>query len=99
MKKLIALILLLAVCFSCAAAAETGITIDNIRESVVGLDEPMELRDGTSRPIINFDNAATTPALQPVMDEVNEKLAKYGSIGRGFSVKSDYSTDLYLQYA
>ncbi|MBR5344914.1 MAG: aminotransferase class V-fold PLP-dependent enzyme [Clostridia bacterium] len=95
MKKLLVFVLLLSVCFSFSALADSGITIDNIREYVVGLDEPMELRDGTLRSIINFDNAATTPALQPVMDEVNEKLAKYGSIGRGFSAKSDYSTELY----
>ena len=95
MKKLIAGLLLLALCLSGSAVAETGITIENIRDYVVGLDEPMQLLDGTTRPIINFDNAATTPALRPVMDEVNEKLAKYGSIGRGFSAKSNYSTDLY----
>ena len=70
-------------------------TIDNIRSYVVGIDEPVELEDGTTKPLINFDNAATTPALQPVVDEVNAELAMYGSIGRGFSQKSNHSTDLY----
>ncbi len=70
-------------------------TIDNIRGYIVGLDEPVELRDGSTQPLINFDNAATTPALQPVADAVNEELKMYGSIGRGFSQKSDHSTDLY----
>ena len=46
--------------------AEPAYTIDNIRDYVVGLNEPVELSDGTMRPAINFDNAATTPALQPV---------------------------------
>lgn len=69
--------------------------INNIRNYVVGLNQPVTLADGTEKPLINFDNAATTPALKPVMDEVNEKLEMYGSIGRGFSQKSDYSTDLY----
>ena len=72
-----------------------GYTIDNIREQVVGIDEEMELESGKKSVVTNFDNAATTPALQPVMDEVDEQLKKYGSIGRGFSPKSDYSTDLY----
>ena len=45
--------------------------------------------------MINFDNAATTPAFKAVQDEVNEKLEMYGSIGRGSSQKSNYSTDLY----
>ena len=74
---------------------DTGFTIDNIRQSIVGVDELVSASDGGKRALINFDNAATTPALQPVMDEVDEKMKMYGSIGRGFSQKSNYSTDLY----
>ena len=70
-------------------------TIDNIRRYVVGVDEPVAMEDGSSKVIINFDNAATTPALKPVMDEVNSKLETYGSIGRGYSVKSNISTEIY----
>ena len=76
-------------------AAPAALTIDNIRDYVVGINEPVELEDGTTRPLICFDNAATTPALMPVLDEVSSKLAMYGSIGRGFSIKSDYSSDVY----
>ena len=76
-------------------AADGPFTIDNIRDYVIGLETPVELADGSTKPLINFDNAATTPALQPVMDEVSSKLEMYGSIGRGFSQKSNYSTDLY----
>ncbi len=84
-------------CFPLPAAAETApvYTIGNIREYVVGVDEPVELADGTMRPLINFDNAATTPVLRPVMDAVDRELTMYGSIGRGFSQKSDHSTALY----
>ena len=71
------------------------VTIDNIRDLAVGIDEPIELKDGTKRPLINFDNAATTPVLQPVEDEVNKEFKMYGSIGRGFSAKSNHSTDIY----
>ena len=70
-------------------------TIDNIRSYVVGVDEDIELADGTKRPLINFDNAATTPALVPVQNEVNKELEMYGSIGRGYSQKSNHSTDVY----
>ena len=80
---------------SAASSGKGGYTIDNIREQVVGLNEEMELESGQKKAVTNFDNAATPPALQPVMDEVDEQLKKYGSIGRGFSPKSDYSTDLY----
>lgn len=76
---------------------EVAYTIDNIRQYVVGVDEPVELGDGTMQPMINFDNAATTPALKPVMDAVDEELKMYGSIGRGFSQKSNHSTDLYME--
>lgn len=70
-------------------------TIDNIRDYVVGVDEQAELENGSKKVAINFDNAATTPALQPVMDEINTELEMYGSIGRGFSPKSNHSTDIY----
>ena len=70
-------------------------TLDNIREFVIGIDEPVELSDGTTRPLINFDNAATTPLLMPIKEEVDKELLMYGSIGRGFSQKSDHSTDIY----
>ena len=90
--------LLLMICTAAAwmpAFAEEEYTIGSIRQYVAGLDEPVELADGTARPLINFDNAATTPALIPVMDEVSQKLLMYGSIGRGFSQKSNYSSELY----
>ena len=77
--------------------AEVAYTIDNIRDYVVGVDEPVELMDGSTKPLINFDNAATTPALKPVMDAVDKELEMYGSIGRGFSQKSNHSTDLYME--
>jgi selenocysteine lyase/cysteine desulfurase len=72
-----------------------GYTIDNIRDYVVGLDTPVELLDGTMTPMINFDNAATTPALKAVKDAIDKELEMYGSIGRGFSQKSNHSTDVY----
>ena len=75
---------------------QVAYTIDNIRQYVVGLEEEVELMDGTKRAAINFDNAATTPALLPVMDAVDEELKMYGSIGRGFSQKSNHSTDVYM---
>ena len=103
MKKWLAMFIILTLSISMLSAcgkgeapkAEDGYNLDNIRDYVVGIDEEMELADGSKKTVTNFDNAATTPALQPVADEVEEELKKYGSIGRGFSPKSDYSTDLY----
>ncbi len=72
-----------------------GYTLDNIRDYIVGIDTPVELKDGTMAPMINFDNAATTPAFKAVKDAIDNELEMYGSIGRGFSQKSNHSTDLY----
>ena len=70
-------------------------TIDNIRDYVVGVDQEVELEEGGKKVAICFDNAATTPAFKPVLDEVTAQLAMYGSIGRGFAQKSDHSTEAY----
>ncbi|MCR5793720.1 MAG: aminotransferase class V-fold PLP-dependent enzyme [Solobacterium sp.] len=78
-----------------AAPEEVSYTIGNIRDYIVGVDEPVELADGTVQPLINFDNAATTPSLLPVMEAVDEEMKMYGSIGRGFSLKSNHSTEIY----
>ena len=71
------------------------VTIDNVRDHIVGIDTQITLEDGSTRTAIAFDNAATTPAFREVVDDVVEALDMYGSIGRGFSQKSDYSTDFY----
>ena len=78
-------------------SADEKITMENIRNYVVGIDEPVELKDGTRQPLINFDNAATTPSLTPVSAKVEEELKMYGSVGRGYSQKSDHSTDFVYQ--
>jgi len=39
-----------------------------VRERVVGIHQTVPLLDGSTRPYINFDNAASTPALQEVLD-------------------------------
>ena len=78
-----------------SGSSDSGYTIDNIRSYVVGVDEKIKLDNGKTKVQINFDNAATTPSLQPVLDEVENELNMYGSIGRGFSPKSNHSTDLY----
>ena len=72
-----------------------GYSMETIRDNIVGLDTPVELRDGTMKPMINFDNAATTPAFKIVEAAIAEELRMYGSIGRGFSQKSNHSTDVY----
>lgn len=69
--------------------------LSNIREYIKGLDTEVELKDGSKTVLTCFDNASTTPAFKPVEEEVSKELEMYGSIGRGFSQKSNHSTELY----
>lgn len=73
----------------------TRLSIDNARTNIVGIDSQVPLLDGSHRTYVNFDNAASTPALRPVFDKVNEFLAWYSSIHRGTGFKSQVSTDAY----
>lgn len=66
-----------------------------IRERFVGLERPVPLYGGVWRPYVNFDNAATTPALCDVAEGVSEFLDWYGSVHRGTGVKSLISTRCY----
>ena len=63
------------------------------RSEFIGLDEPVELADGTTAPAINFDNGATTPSLVSALEEIQAQLPLYGSIGRGKGQKSGHSTE------
>lgn len=67
----------------------------NIRDLFYGLDTPVKLKDGSEVPAICLDNAATTPPLKQVVEEVNKQLLSYSSIGRGKGQKSDHSTQVY----
>ena len=77
------------------SSKDTRTRTAEIRRMVVGIASEVALADGSNVPVINFDNAATTPALLPVMEEVNKQLAYYGSIGRGKGQKSAHSTEIY----
>lgn len=71
------------------------LTIDTVRENIVGIDAQVPLLDGTARPYVNFDNAASTPALRPVLDKVNEFMTWYSSVHRGSGFKSQIATEAY----
>jgi selenocysteine lyase/cysteine desulfurase len=68
-----------------------------LRDRVVRLDRPVPLLDGTLRPYVNLDNAATTPPLKDVADAVAEFLPFYSSVHRGSGFKSRLSTLVYDQ--
>ncbi len=69
--------------------------IEQIRQEIVGIDRQVPILDGSLVPYVNFDNAATTPALRPVYDAANEFLLDYSSVHRGTGYKSRHSSELY----
>jgi cysteine desulfurase/selenocysteine lyase len=67
----------------------------DVREQIVGIDQHVPVLDGGTRPYINFDNAASTPALRSVLDTVNEFMNWYASVHRGTGFKSRLATQAY----
>lgn len=53
------------------------------------------LKNGSYIPYINFDNAATTPPLTPVIEEINNLYPYYSSVHRGVGYKSILSSNYY----
>ncbi|MBP2654042.1 MAG: Cysteine desulfurase [Firmicutes bacterium] len=66
-----------------------------LRSLVVGLKEKVPLINGEYVTAINFDNAATTPPLKSVLEEVVNFIPWYSSVHRGTGYKSILSSDLY----
>lgn len=71
------------------------VSLENIKNLVVGYEVEVPLLDGSTRRYINFDNAASTPVLKPVMDALNAFMSYYSSIHRGTGFKSQLCSELY----
>ena len=69
--------------------------LSGVREQIVGIHRRVPVLDGSTRPYINFDNAASTPALRGVMDTVNDFMEWYSSVHRGTGFKSRIATQAY----
>lgn len=74
---------------------EERMTLQNARHMIVGADVQVPLLDGSHRRYVNFDNAASTPALRPVYDKVNQFMTWYSSVHRGTGFKSQIATGAY----
>jgi cysteine desulfurase/selenocysteine lyase len=77
---------------STAAKKNGSLSIHDIRKYVVGIDEPVPLLDGSHRPYINLDNAASTPTISLITDKVNDFLRWYSNVHRGTGFKSKLSS-------
>src|SRR5436190_17501919 len=69
--------------------------LSDVRERIVGIHQQVPLLDGKNRQYINFDNAASTPALREVLDTVNSFMDWYSSVHRGTGFKSRVATQAY----
>lgn len=65
------------------------------RDLVVGSNSLVRLNNGNSVHYINFDNAATTPPFQAVLNEIVEFSPIYSSVHRGTGYKSIVSSSIY----
>lgn len=63
--------------------------------SLVGDGDLVPCIDGTDRPYLNLDAAASTPALPAVADAVSAFLPMYSSVHRGAGYRSRFSTAAY----
>ena len=75
--------------------AGEGLAVEEVRQRVVGLDVRVPLLDGSQRPYINLDNAASTPAFWDVVETLDLFLPWYASIHRGTGFKSELATQAY----
>jgi selenocysteine lyase/cysteine desulfurase len=69
----------------------------DLRQEIVGIDHQVPLLDGTRRPYVFLDNAASTPTFRGVHQKLEEFLGWYSSVHRGSGFKSLLATHVYEQ--
>ncbi|MDH3252325.1 MAG: aminotransferase class V-fold PLP-dependent enzyme [Ignavibacteria bacterium] len=70
-------------------------SLEGLRQEIVGIDTLVPVLDGTERPYIFLDNAASTPAFRRVVERVVEFLPWYSGVHRGTGFKSLISTEIF----
>jgi len=68
---------------------------EGLPDLVAGLNMPVTLANGEQVPLINFDNAATTPPLRSVLQAIENYAPWYGTVHRGGGAKSEITTRLF----
>jgi cysteine desulfurase / selenocysteine lyase len=71
------------------------VTIADLRNDIVGIDTLVPLLDGTERPYIFLDNAASTPTFKRVLHCIEEFLPWYSGVHRGTGFKSLLATEVF----
>ncbi len=71
------------------------LALAGIRSDVIGIDTPVPLLDGTERPYVFLDNAASTPTFGTVLRCIEEFLPWYSGVHRGTGFKSLLATEVF----
>lgn len=69
--------------------------LKEFRKSIIGINLEVPTLHNRKKRYINFDNAASTPALLPIVEEMQEFLGWYSGVHRGTGYKSLLSTQVY----
>ncbi len=69
--------------------------LSDLRSEVVGIDSNVPLLDGTERPYVFLDNAASTPTFRSVLRAVEDFLPWYSGVHRGIGLKAVVATRVY----
>lgn len=67
----------------------------DLRREIVGIDTPVPVLHGAERPYVFLDNAASTPALRPVVRCIEDFLPWYSGVHRGTGFKSLLATEAF----
>ena len=67
----------------------------DLRKEIVGCDERVPVLDGSERPYVFLDNAASTPAFKQVLEAVENFLPWYSGVHRGTGFKSLLATEVF----
>ncbi len=72
-----------------------SLTLEDLRNDIVGVDTMVPSLDGTPRRYVFLDNAASTPTFRSVLRYIEEFMPWYSGVHRGTGIKSVVATKLY----
>jgi cysteine desulfurase/selenocysteine lyase len=76
-------------------ATQSFLRVEDLRDEIIGVDTPVPLLDGSERPYVHLDNAASTPAFKSVLNAIGEFLPWYSGVHRGTGFKSLLATNVF----
>ncbi len=74
---------------------QPGFPFQTFRRQIIGMDCWIPTKRSLQASYVHFDNAASTPALQPVVEQMIDHLGWYSGVHRGTGHKSWWSSHAY----